>query len=115
MIGNIHGRGEELLAALHQVTIAATAAAPFDEVSATLEALYGADTVVQPLDEGTATVHTAEASPAATVVPSRDALATTAVQHGAHLAVLNASARVATRHVHPPVRPRSPLRRASRR
>jgi hypothetical protein len=114
MIGNIHGRGEELLAALHQITVAATAAAPFDELSATLEALYQADTAVLPLNGG-ATVHTSQANPAATVVRSRDDLAPTAVLQGAHLAVLQASARVATRPARPAVRQRSPLRRAFRR
>ncbi|MCM0674854.1 poly-gamma-glutamate synthase PgsB [Micromonospora phytophila] len=48
MIGNIHGPGEELLTALQQVTVAATAASPVDELSATLEALYRADTAVLP-------------------------------------------------------------------
>ncbi|MFF4879770.1 poly-gamma-glutamate synthase PgsB [Micromonospora sp. NPDC000668] len=49
MIGNIHGRGEELLAALRQVTVAATAASPRDGLTATLEALYRADTAALPV------------------------------------------------------------------
>jgi gamma-polyglutamate synthase len=115
MVGNIHGRGEELLAALHQVTVAATAAAPFDELSATLEALYQADTAVLPVIRNGAPVRSAEADPAATVVLSRDDLAATAVLHGAHVAVLHASARIAPRPERPPVRQRPPLRTPSRR
>jgi poly-gamma-glutamate synthase PgsB/CapB len=90
MIGNIHGRGEELLAALHEVTVAATAAAPFDELSATLEAIYRADTVVLPRIDMAAPP---PLDPAATVVLSRDELAATAVLRGAHVAVLRAAAR----------------------
>jgi poly-gamma-glutamate synthase PgsB/CapB len=90
MIGNIHGRGEELLAALQQITVAATAAAPFDQLTTTLEALYQADTVILPPTDMTAA---RPLDPDATVVLSRDDLAAAAVLRGAHLAVLHAAAR----------------------
>ncbi|MGS2617877.1 poly-gamma-glutamate synthase PgsB [Micromonospora sp. LZ34] len=91
MIGNIHGRGEELLAALHQVTVAATAAAPIDDLTARLEGLYQADTVVLSLSDMAAAATPVD--PAATVVLSRDDLAATAVPGEAHLAVLDAAGR----------------------
>lgn len=91
MIGNIHGRGEELLAALHQVTVAATAAASFDELTTTLEALHRANTVVLSLSDMAAEP---PLDPAATVVLSRDDLAATAVLRGAHLAVLHPAGRL---------------------
>ncbi|HEX5993932.1 MAG TPA: poly-gamma-glutamate synthase PgsB [Jiangellales bacterium] len=106
MIGNIHGRGEELLAALQQVTVAATAAAPFDELSAALEAMYRADTTVQPRSGMPAPPRSGMAAQprsgmaappgfdeAPTVVLSRDDLAATAVLPGVHLAVLQADRR----------------------
>jgi poly-gamma-glutamate synthase PgsB/CapB len=100
MVGNIHGRGEDLLAALHQVTVAATAAAPFDELTTTLEALYRADTIVPSRSEVADTVVLSPSQmaaaappldPAATMVLSRDDLAAAAVQRGVHLAVLRAA------------------------
>ena len=90
MIGNIHGHGEKLIEALHQVTVAATAAAPFDELSAALEALYRAETMVLTLDEMAAVTY---ADPNSTVVLSRDDLAATTVLRGAHVAVLSRSPR----------------------
>ncbi len=74
LIGNIHGRGEELLAALQQVTVAATAAAPFDELSAALEALYRADTAVVPPATGRARVPSTAVDSAAILALSRDGL-----------------------------------------
>ncbi|MFU8851496.1 poly-gamma-glutamate synthase PgsB [Micromonospora sp. SL1-18] len=44
LIGNVHGRGEELLESLHQVTVATPAAAPFDEPSRTSERICAIDT-----------------------------------------------------------------------
>jgi gamma-polyglutamate synthase len=111
MIGNIHGRGEELLAALHQVTVAATAAAPFDELSATLEALYRADTAVIPAYRDGAPRNPAEADPSATIVLSRHDLAAAALMNGANVTVLHASARMSP----PPARPgRPPARKRLR-
>jgi gamma-polyglutamate synthase len=115
MVGNIHGRGEELLAALHQVTVAATAAAPFDELSATLEALYHAETAVVPRDKVGPSRRPANADRADTVVLSRDDLRATGVLYGSHVAVLHASARVAPPPARPPawrpLRQRTPERR----
>jgi poly-gamma-glutamate synthase PgsB/CapB len=87
MIGNIHGRGEELLAALQQITVAATAAAPFDELTATLEALYRADTVIHPMSPARAV------DPDATMVLSQKDLAAAAFMPGVQVAVLRADRR----------------------
>ncbi|BCB78117.1 hypothetical protein Pflav_045270 [Phytohabitans flavus] len=94
MIGNIHGRGEELLAALDQVTVAATAAATFDELTRELEALYQAETVLMPRSYMAAP---RQMDPDATVVLSRDDLAA-AVLRGAHPAILRATVRRPTLH-----------------
>jgi gamma-polyglutamate synthase len=88
MIGNIHGRGEELLEALHEVTVAATAAAPFDELSHTLERIYKLDTAARPEADSRA-----YADLDATVVLSRQDLMATAVLNSAHIAVLAANRR----------------------
>ncbi|MFC8615420.1 poly-gamma-glutamate synthase PgsB [Micromonospora purpureochromogenes] len=90
MIGNIHGRGEELLEALHQVTVAATAAAPFDELSHTLERIYKLDTASKPDSKAPVDMD-------ATVVLSRADLMATAVLNSAHIAVLHADRRRAAR------------------
>ncbi|SCF44716.1 poly-gamma-glutamate synthase PgsB/CapB [Micromonospora purpureochromogenes] len=92
MIGNIHGRGEELLEALHQVTVAATAAAPFDELSHTLERIYKLDTASKRGADSKAPVDMD-----ATVVLSRADLMATAVLNSAHIAVLHADRRRAAR------------------
>ncbi len=92
MIGNIHGRGEELLEALHEVTVAATAAAPFDELSQTLERIYKLDTARKPGADSKAHFDLD-----ATVVLSRADLTATAVLNSAHIAVLHADRRRAAR------------------
>ena len=90
MIGNIHGRGEELLEALHEVTVAATAAAPFDELSHTLERIYKLDSASKPGSKAPVDLD-------ATVVLSRADLTATAVLNSAHIAVLHADRRRAAR------------------
>ncbi|MBQ0901271.1 poly-gamma-glutamate synthase PgsB [Micromonospora sp. U21] len=92
MIGNIHGRGEELLEALHEVTVAATAAAPFDELSHTLERIYKLDSAAKPQADTKA-----YGDLDATVVLSREDLMATAVLNSAHIAVLAANRRRTTR------------------
>ncbi|MEH1057254.1 poly-gamma-glutamate synthase PgsB [Micromonospora sp. CPCC 206171] len=92
MIGNIHGRGEELLEALHQVTVAATAAAPFDELSHTLERIYKLDSASKAGADSKGPVDLD-----ATVVLSRADLMATAVLNSAHIAVLHADRRRAAR------------------
>lgn len=92
MIGNIHGRGEELLEALHQVTVAATAAAPFDELSQTLERIYKLDSARK---SGTGSKPPVDLD--ATVVLSRADLTATTVLNSAHIAVLHADRRRAAR------------------
>ncbi|MEU8298974.1 poly-gamma-glutamate synthase PgsB [Micromonospora sp. NPDC048909] len=89
MIGNIHGRGEELLEALHSVTVAATAAAPFDELSLTLERIYKLDSARKPA----AADSRAPVDMDATVVLSRADLTATAVLNTARIAVLHADRR----------------------
>ncbi|MEU6204803.1 poly-gamma-glutamate synthase PgsB [Micromonospora musae] len=93
MIGNIHGRGEELLEALHSVTVAATAAAPFGELSQTLERIYKLDTARKPdtAESG------AQVDLDATVVLSRADLTATTVLNSARIAVLHSDRRRAAR------------------
>lgn len=86
MIGNIYGRGEELLAALHEVAAAVPTAAPVDELTIELEALYRADTVLlSPIGMANAP----QFDPDATVVLSRDDLAAAGLFR-AHLAIPHA-------------------------
>ncbi|HEU4349557.1 MAG TPA: hypothetical protein VFR35_17400, partial [Actinoplanes sp.] len=95
--------GEELLEALHAVTVAATAAAPYDELTRVLEEIYELEATMP-------AGHTRPAGPdpAATVVLSREELMSAAVQRGARVAVLSAADRPR------PTRPRVPRQRARR-
>ncbi|MFC3505304.1 poly-gamma-glutamate synthase PgsB [Micromonospora krabiensis] len=99
MIGNIHGRGEDLLEALHSVTVAATAAAPFEELSQTLERIYKLDLAgrskagAEAGAEAEAVGGKAVVDLDATVVLSRADLTATAVLNSARIAVLHADRR----------------------